>query len=350
MDPNKLLISRKYKNIYDYLAEFGGMAQVVVLVGVILTFRLKKISMFLDLADKIIDKEEFYQRLVKEKTIDPLQSPPFHQNVTTTTGTPSPLTFPTKNPKQIIKPPGIALNAIPEVDINDSLPSVGDEGKDKQRVRENFRGEWKNSTGQNTEIEINKPDDHQKEQHSEYSRARKLSARRQTLSLLAQSKKNFAYEHKRFETIQSQLDKINCFKIFIKGFMPCCARKSRINSVVDLVENQVYSKYDLMRIIETIDEFDKLKHFLLTPDQLMLFDLIPISKLKYSQENKSFSLANDHKHGKFSQEAGFISHKQKLQTAFSAIKSKEKKSEFDRNLIRSLGFLFESDDLHPLNH
>jgi len=161
---------------------------------------------------------------------------------------------------------------------------------------------------------------------------------------MAQSRKAFASEHKRFETIQSQLDKINCFKIFIKGFMPCCARKSRINSVVDLVENQVYSKYDLMRIIETIDEFDKLKHFLLTADQLMLFDLIPTSKLKYSQESKSFSLANDHRRGKFSKEEGFLSHKQKLEAAFTAIKSKQTKSEFDRNLIRSLGFLFEGDD------
>ena len=347
MDPNKLLISRKYKNIYDYLAEFGGMAQVVVLVGVILTFRLKKINMFLDLADKIIDKEEFYQRLVKEKTIVPLQSPPFHQNVTTTTGTPSPLTFPTKNPKQIIKPPGISLKITEEVDISESLPSVGDEGKDRQRVRDNVRGERNKSTGRNTEVEINKQDDHQKEQHSEYSRARVMQPQqysKETLALLRDSKKLFKYERMRFETIKTQVGKINAFKVLLKGFFPCCATKSRINSVVEMVESQVYSKYDLMRIIETIDEFDKLKHFLLTPDQLMLFDLIPTSKLKYSQESKSFSLANDHRRGKFSKEEGFLSHKQKLEAAFTAIKSKQTKSEFDRNLIRSLGFLFEGDD------
>jgi len=102
MDPNKLLISRKYKNIYDYLAEFGGMAQVVVLVGVILTFRLKKISMFLDLADKIIDKEEFYQRLVKEKSNEAPKTTPYQHNVIT----PGPLPFQTKAPKQILKPSG----------------------------------------------------------------------------------------------------------------------------------------------------------------------------------------------------------------------------------------------------
>ena len=57
MSTSQVDITRKYKNICDYLAEFGGMSQVVGILAIVMTFRMRKLNLIVDLARTTIEKE-----------------------------------------------------------------------------------------------------------------------------------------------------------------------------------------------------------------------------------------------------------------------------------------------------
>src|SRR3990167_7581037 len=70
MSTSQVDITRKYKNICDYLAEFGGMSQVVGILAIVMTFRMRKLNLIVDLARTTIEKEGFYQQLIAEYVLD----------------------------------------------------------------------------------------------------------------------------------------------------------------------------------------------------------------------------------------------------------------------------------------
>ena len=51
MDPILYKTTRQYKSVYYYLAEFGGINQVIGILGVLLTFTVCKTILFADLSE-----------------------------------------------------------------------------------------------------------------------------------------------------------------------------------------------------------------------------------------------------------------------------------------------------------
>src|SRR3990167_9575137 len=67
VDPIQRVFFRKYKNVYDYLIEFGGITQVILITGFLLTFRYSETNLMRDLAAKTIQKERMYQYVLGKK-------------------------------------------------------------------------------------------------------------------------------------------------------------------------------------------------------------------------------------------------------------------------------------------
>ena len=64
MDPLKNVTQRKYLTLFNYIAEFGGLAQVITIIGLVLTFRTKKHQLCVDLARQICSREQKYQDIL----------------------------------------------------------------------------------------------------------------------------------------------------------------------------------------------------------------------------------------------------------------------------------------------
>jgi hypothetical protein len=556
MNQVKNIMDRRYKNIYDYLAEFGGLVQVITVVGILLTWKLSKMLMFLDLAHTYLRREEVYLSVVKASPVSATPDEEFKgkkihiplvnmsstahpeaeiedkntfiqtkdQPFKTAGITPHPIkgktdaknfahhSSVTTNQLEIIDVEKIALTAegkpqqkqprpfqseivmnmsidpktaqnsknqsILKPAIKNQSKAVADEGG-KQTVRDstiktcdlksksvqakwngdysktarpamqttgynNGRGETSDInliTGNNTyskfdihtniQLDLESRTDPPKfrnnetqevEKFKESTKSPKILAKKQKSinndkntniqkevlfmdqeinlhpaiisntspklitndhtfrsfkSLADQSYNTNKVELGRNEQAKKQLEKINALDIFSKAFFPCCKKKSRITSILNTVEIELYGKCDLLTLIGLVEDMDKLKRLVFTPQQKLLFDIIPSGKLKYDPFEKSFVVSKDaynenvwqdstnpELHNKDGGQAVPESlaldvlkdgtpkaraHQAAIATALESLSKKKNKSVLDKNLIHSLGFLFHESRQAPNN-
>ena len=370
MQQMKVMTNRKYKNIYEYLAEFGGLAQVITLAGILLTFRMRKINMFMDLAEKIVVKEEAYQKLVEQTSNTAYEKALIAASKKDKSGTILG-SHSERRPKGSSKP--VLTEDVPiRQDSNNSSrsrsPSKGDrraipeEGNDRNTVRDRTLNmcnlskvgkslianklKYSNpNTTPSSNFQVDTPGNHQSRNADKADEAFQNdiedASAAEILKIIRESKKMFKDEQRRFEVMKEQMDSIGCFNLFLKGFMPCLTKNSRVESAVEIAQKHFYSKYDLLKIIEVIEEFEKLKSMLMTKEQKVLFDFIPATKLKYIEGKNRFTVIADHRTISVSDDTTSQDRQRQLITkAFDSIKHQRDKSELDRNLLKCLAFLY----------
>ena len=414
METSKTVTHRNYKRIYEYLAEFGGMSQVIVIVGLVLTFRMRKINMFMDLAEKVVRKEQEYQNLVKEATKE-IKTGTFTTDKSMKKKEEK-LGILGRDQKKVItedtttKRAGLLTKPEPsekrKVSNRSSLEREGfhvpDEGLDRQMVRETAPNEshlqsigvsrgqkrgkmeainYNISTKKNEKLADSNSQSVSISKHSELAAFTSMNMAQavekesiplddiscnirvekeskeghvDTIEERLDTESNYDMkkletqmikEEERFNQIKQKIDTIGCFKMFLKGFLPCFTKKSRVSSAVSIAENYFYSKYDLVKIIEVIEEVDKLKQMLFSREQKILFELIPSTKLKFDQASREFIVVQEHKMLSLARSATLDADKQReenrkiVKKAYSDVRTKKEKTDLDINLLNSLKFL-----------
>lgn len=471
MDPTKTSMNRAYKKIYEYLAEFGGIAQVIMITGLLLTFQIKKTSLQVDLAKKIIGRETLYQQLVhsnhsrkdsllkrhtfmvkenlrnnknsekdsrhpsfphsgqktselqngfrepenktnsKNESSEGTEEGVFHKNdIRLSYHNPCDLKQKEKTSKIVKKPKYQSALRNPENPDNpdkktltfgngaefdsrgshdfgkqnrgerDTFPSNSSQNKNsKSRLDNNIykmtssdlqSNKIEPSSSKNPENSFNEPSNPQNspkfglepepenlrdeeiqmsknkylydsrfDHESEFEGAFHQSPYERYRSKTTKYRRR---EKLRIKRLNKQIKKIGTPQIFFQSFFPCLAGKSKVNSMVDIVRKQIYSKYDFIRIVTVIEEFEKLKNLLMTPDEQILFDVIPNSKIKYGADEEAFSIGTGHDiltRGQSQVEKT----QESVLIAFKRLSAKPYKSQLEKNILTCLGFLYAGD-------
>jgi hypothetical protein len=139
------------------------------------------------------------------------------------------------------------------------------------------------------------------------------------------------------------------WSVYLYSYFPCCLKKDRRNqldTLAECVSAHVTRHLDAVTIIRAIDEIHKIKEFLFSPDQLVLFDLLPRTKLHYSEEEKRFTMTV----GETSSEASTNAMQEELEGMRASIKqsihniaSKAERTDIDNKLIGLLKFLVDEN-------
>jgi hypothetical protein len=446
------------RTVLEYIAILGGLVFVLSSVSSYFIHKIKKINLFMDLADKIIDKEEFYQMIINdnnyqaESKMDIIgkSSPPdsprgrksrkFSKPIDIDTSEskkldpgkpivrranyepkPSRINPPTPMPFDgpiIVKSPFKTASNIFTIEVLDPTHKdyiymenqfrpqtsntksterekpyvfIPDEGQDRQIVRDSNIGavdiSRKSSSSRiNTENKLQKSlnilqdisvpppetldkkipptsvdldemikkkedspqtsfvklDDHQKEQHSEYSRVDNASMK-ESQDLVSHSNRLFKMrtEIKRYERLQNLQKDFSKARATTGAFISSKLHRQRLTPLLETVESELSAAYDLYKIMEIMEDLDKLKNLLLTKEQLLLFDLLPSTKLRYEDTGHSCSVEKDYLRLSSTPAHNYVEMRKDARAAYRKISSNHSKSEIDKNLIKAFGFIFD---------
>ena len=350
MDQMTVVTRRRYKNIYEYLAEFGGLAQVITITGIILTFRMRKINMFMDLAEKYVNREQAYQGLVQSYINPDPNSSTISKSQRSSKETQSKERIKNKKDRIEMTEKDYSRNQLKSSILNKcDLKKIGNGTRvkdvkiDYNDIKDEFNDRY---TNLNLTKDMKNHPGQKEEQSKKGGGAEemmmKLEESTDDFELIMDTNPNSTSQGElfRYKDIKTQLRQIGCLKLFMQAFMPCITKKSKVNSAVEVAQNQIYSSYDLMKIIEVIEEFNKLKRLLLSKDQQVLFDIIPNNKLSYDNKLKRFSVNNHIDNEDQKDTHSQIEDHSYIQQSYYNIKTKENKSVLDKNLMKCLSFLY----------
>lgn len=131
--------------------------------------------------------------------------------------------------------------------------------------------------------------------------------------------------------------------VFLYSYFPCLTKKSNTTAILEMVEKEVFGRYDLLKILDMYEDMKKLRLLLLTADQRLLFDLMPSTKLTLNNNSlrKTFTLANHiNQTNRQTEPEIATSNNDSVLTAYPRILKQDSHSEIDRNLLRNFGFLY----------
>lgn len=186
-----------------------------------------------------------------------------------------------------------------------------------------------------------KQNDHQKEQHSEYSRVDNASMK-ETAELIAESQQLFKpiSELRRRERVLDVFKRINNMRLLTRFLFPCFSKRSRVTPFLNLIEKDVVPKLDYLKLAESVTEIQKLKALLMTPAQQVLFDLIPNQKVRMMESEGQLSIGEDYSVCAAQYPFTYLLKKKLVRSSLARIKGESHKSTLDKNLLRCVGFLF----------
>lgn len=402
MDPLKNVTQRKYLTLFNYIAEFGGLAQVITIIGLVLTFRTKKHQLCIDLAKQICSREQKYQDILAAQKDSRSDEEQYSQ---TQKSNADPL-IKVSACNKVLKDQSEKADKHPsqvsrghhkgQLDVSLDHKSKHQESradtqiKHKSDVIENMdvpeeyggaqqvrpallytspMANFKQSLilkkkhnayqepsdsekckdlemaakfdSMETPEKLYHSDDHVKPAGTDLQATK--SARTTVDDFIRASTVNHRGERSRYQDMQSKLKHINDWMVFLYSYFPCLTKKSNTTAILDMVEKEVFGRYDLLNILDMYEDMKKLRLLLLTADQRLLFDLIASTKLTLNNKSlrKTFTLANhiNQTNRQTEPEIATANHDSVL-TAYRRILKQDSHSEIDRNLLRNLGFLY----------
>jgi hypothetical protein len=153
--------------------------------------------------------------------------------------------------------------------------------------------------------------------------------------------------------ISERNKKISTFSIFAYAYLPfLVSKKSPVVQAINEAEKTVVKELDFMRFLKLISDIEKLKHLLLTPEQLILFDKVELDELveiKRNAGNKDYEFVSD----EIEEEAACeqrTNRNIKKALIYISNKQPEALSDVDRIMMYSLGFHLEDQDAAMLEH
>ena len=139
--------------------------------------------------------------------------------------------------------------------------------------------------------------------------------------------------------LKQKLNLIKTLDLVRYSLWPCCAQNAPVNQAISFANSQIESKFDMTRLLKTMTDFEKLLSIVLTPEQRLLFDLIPAGvfhDMPTSQKG-------------FPESSKVLSHEEKVAGLQDARKVLEiicqspEPTLIDKNLLGHLGFLLDLD-------
>ena len=400
MDRILSVTQREYSTAYDYLAEFGGLAQIITFIGFFFTFNSKKVQLYVDLVQKFARHEENYQKVLslhsrtgRKKTgvegktplsklktsktmLSPLESIETFSNMIPVkdeeaeSNRSSDYQQKSKRSLSNSKDESIApeipdersadrnhtdagfqetsklafrtapiLKRKPEGDTDSKSSSIGFQKdvsfQENVAAREKSPSPFtKGTVAFDSFWNLKEIDDNPKKENKDH-----------LIRKIVVNTKKLGAEKQRYESVKSTLKSISGWKAVLYSYVPCLMKKTRTAAAVDIAEHDIYMKFDFVQILHFMEEFEKLKKMLLSPDQLTLFNLVPGNKLSISEstDGSKFRYTNhlDSMSGR-EDDIGKAS-KDDIVAAFDRIWNQQVHSELDQNLLVSLGFLYYGD-------
>jgi hypothetical protein len=153
--------------------------------------------------------------------------------------------------------------------------------------------------------------------------------------------------------IDDRNKQISTFSIFAYAYLPFfVSKKSAVVQAINEAEKTVVRELDFMRFLKLIADFEKLKHLLLTPEQLILFDKVELDELveiKRNTGNGDYDYSSRDREGDAAFEEKTTSNIKKALTSISN-KKLETMSDIDKIMIYSLGYHLEDHLAVELEH
>ena len=403
MDPLKNVTKRQYLTLYDYIADFGGLAQVITIIGLALTFRTKKHQLCVDLAKQICYREQKYQEVLSahkdnkgDEEYSMTQKSRAHpvikvqSNKAGSKGHPGKTdnhksqasTSHIKNQAEIYgvdkarqQKPRDDTRGRRRSEVTDNMDVPEDDGgaqqvrhamlytppmlaKSKQTpIVKKKHGAYQEASKDEKKIEVqmaanidliktpenlSHSDDNAKPACSSDYQITK-GTRPVVEDYIKSSTVNHRGEQNRYTDMKAKLKQINGWMVFLYSYFPCLTKKTNTTAVVEMVEKEVFGRYDLLKILDLYEEMKKFRFLLMTPDQRLLFDLIPSTKLALNNNTmkKTFTLTSHiNQTNRQTEGETASSDYSSVLTAYQRILQQDSHSEMDRNLLRNLGFLY----------
>ena len=172
-----------------------------------------------------------------------------------------------------------------------------------------------------------------------------LDKKKNLIQQIVDSMKKIGSDRSRYETLNSTLKSVSGWKAYVYSYLPCLMKKSTVASIVEIAEHDLYKKFDFVQLLHFMEEFKKLKRMLLTPDQQILFELVPGDKLGFTEsEGKGKFTYHNHLDMMKGKEPSIDNTtRDDILAAFDRIWNQPNHSELDSNLLVSLGFFYYGD-------
>ena len=418
MDQLKVQINRKYHLVYQYLAEFGGMIQVVALSALILTYRLSKTHLTIDLLKTLFKQNSPLDILALDSSgcigleRDPIDDPNPKTEIPLKFSKILPKGVATRSPSSRIKSssniskepenftPGFknvtkkrVFDTLqyrresqdqPEVStqrmrLSDLQKEVSELSSPKAEV--NSQNIWVSNperpraiteSKQSSELEgwecpnlqrtiseqepedwnlsyhpSNGLGDNRQDYHADVQIIRKEAeiAEKQVIS----SKQEFLSKTQREDAFGSLLYTTTYLKKKIESLSTCdrikyslfpyCMKETDIGDLFDFAHSHIEAKFDMTGLLKIIQNFEKLLQVIFTPEQRLLFDLMPTGT--------PLNIASDER--ELDKSSTYMSYEDKVcrlrkaKGILKTIHNSRDASLTDRNLLASLSFLMGID-------
>ena len=173
-----------------------------------------------------------------------------------------------------------------------------------------------------------------------------MESKASLLKRMQTSSKDMIAEKKRYDNTSEIIKSISGWKAFVYSYVPCLMKNSTTEAAFHLAQDDIFKRFDFVKMLDLMEDFQKLKRMVLTPDQLVLFTLVPGNKLSFteSSDEKTFKYLNhlDIVTGRDDNIENLTQND--IMSAFDRIYSQSTHSELDKNLLLILGFLLYGDE------
>ena len=119
------------------------------------------------------------------------------------------------------------------------------------------------------------------------------------------------------------------------SLFPFCMKEAAIGRLFDFAHSHIESKFDMTGLLKFIQNFEKLLQVIFTPEQRLLFDLIP-SGAFLNTVNDEGGLVKSSNQLSYEDKVSAL---RKAKCALEAISNSSDASVTDKNLFANLGFL-----------
>lgn len=354
MEPVHNVVTRRYKTAMQFLAEFGGLAEVIALLGIILTFSASRTFMYLDLAQEVFKREMLLKNIfdVARKDKNSVERDEFNdysQSINSPNiGRPVIMVSPSmfsgsgKNqklvgPKNRTQPKKIVK---PNIGLRRQRQSFSENsGRQSPHPTLFLLGDQKPKLLQNTNLELVKQIQSSAGDDSfEPESSRKFSSEipgDQTPYFGPDSsiknppslpdplglRRTLSTRPTHNDVLKlGRLLRPRGIVVLFYSFFPCLRKVTSIDPVVNTIKTTILTQFDYSRFLAMAGDVDKLKSLIFNEEQRLLFDVIPPADPSW------YNLP----------EEAFRKKQLKVQQVFKSMQSNTYKSQIDENIVSCL--------------
>jgi hypothetical protein len=353
MGKMKTVTTRVYGTAFESLAELGGIINLITFAALLISMPATRTHLLLDFISAFKPASNKAPQAAKPARNQSIQNP----NHRTLRKQATPPNFPhhLSNSRDFVNqdvlqmPSGQVYARSPPIENPKKIKKL--HFKAKGSLSQKFSSQdiglnHERAPIYNMNYNRHSPDDHQLQEEAPQSQAdqmQRVESLKLQPSLLKQSLKSF-----KSKTLQTKIakedrnSKITTCSILAYSYFPFfVSRNSPISRAVKEAETSIASRLDFVNLLKIFTDFEKLLRLVLTPEQLILFELVGLEELTQvvgSDSRHDFDLSVEGNPGK-----SRMSNDARSILNLLVKKEPDSLSSIDRTLIYSLSHLIEDD-------